>query len=243
MAIRVGMLWEILVIAVDTLRANKMRSALTILGVVIGVMSIVAMTALIKGFGDSLENQIRAFGSNTVFVQKLGFQSFSSGRSFLELIKRPNLTNEDAKALADSPLVEADRPPVRWRRSLRGDRAHVVRRAGHQAGRGDRRDRELGRTELHPVHGGALLRRLRGPEPPERDRARLLPRRGAVPHARHRPDRQGSPRRPRPLHGDRRDGQAARGARRRQQLRRDSLDDLREALPDAPLPRDALPAR
>ena len=70
-------------------------------------MSIVAMTALIKGFGDSLENQIRSFGSNTVFVQKLGFQSFSSGRDFLELIKRPNLTNEDAKAIAESPLVNA----------------------------------------------------------------------------------------------------------------------------------------
>ncbi len=106
MAIRAGLLWQILWIAVDTLRANKLRSALTILGVVIGVMSIVAMTALIKGFGDSLENQIRAFGSNTVFVQKLGFQSFTSGRSFLELIKRPNLTNEDARALADSPLVD-----------------------------------------------------------------------------------------------------------------------------------------
>ena len=105
MAIRAGLLWEILVIAVETLRANKLRSALTILGVVIGVMSIVAMTALIKGFGDSLENQIRAFGSNTVFVQKLGFQSFSSGRSFLEVIKRPNLTNDDAKAIGASPLV------------------------------------------------------------------------------------------------------------------------------------------
>lgn len=105
MAIRVGMLWEILRIAIDTLRANKLRSALTILGVVIGVMSIVAMTSLIKGFGDSLESQIRTFGSNTVFVQKLGFQSFSSGRSFLELIKRPNLTNDDAKAIGESPLV------------------------------------------------------------------------------------------------------------------------------------------
>ncbi len=105
MALRVGMLWEILRIATDTLRSNKLRSALTILGVVIGVMSIVAMTALMTGFSNSLENQIRAFGSNTVFVQKLGFQSFSSGRSFLEVMKRPNLTNEDAKALAESPLV------------------------------------------------------------------------------------------------------------------------------------------
>ncbi len=106
MAIRVGMLWEILRIALDTLRANKLRSALTILGVVIGVMSVVAMTALITGFSNSLESQIRAFGSNTVFIQKLGFQSFSSGRDFLEVMKRPNLTTDDARALADSPLVK-----------------------------------------------------------------------------------------------------------------------------------------
>jgi len=105
-AIRVGMLWEILRIALDTLRANKLRSALTILGVVIGVMSVVAMTALITGFSNSLESQIRAFGSNTVFIQKLGFQSFSSGRDFLEVMKRPNLTTDDARALADSPLVK-----------------------------------------------------------------------------------------------------------------------------------------
>ena len=44
MTFRPGLLWEILRISVDTLRANKLRSALTILGVVIGVTSIVAMT-------------------------------------------------------------------------------------------------------------------------------------------------------------------------------------------------------
>lgn len=106
MAIRAGLLWEILRIAVDTLRGNKLRSSLTVLGVVIGVTSIVAMTSLIKGFGDSLEAQIRGLGSNTVYLQKLGFQSFASGKEFLEVMKRPNLTNEDAYAVAASPLVD-----------------------------------------------------------------------------------------------------------------------------------------
>ena len=46
MTFRPGLLWEILRISIDTLRANKLRSALTILGVVIGVMSIVAMTRI-----------------------------------------------------------------------------------------------------------------------------------------------------------------------------------------------------
>ena len=46
-------LWrEVAVMALDTLRANKMRSALTILGVVIGITSIVGMTSLIRGFDD-----------------------------------------------------------------------------------------------------------------------------------------------------------------------------------------------
>ena len=46
--------------ALETLRTNKMRSALTILGVVIGITSIVGMTSLIRGFDESLRDMIRA---------------------------------------------------------------------------------------------------------------------------------------------------------------------------------------
>jgi putative ABC transport system permease protein len=106
MAVRFGLVKEILHIAVQTLLTNKLRSSLTILGVVIGVTSIVAMTSLINGFGESLEAQIRQLGSNTVYVQKFGIQSFASGKEFLELIRRPNLSEDDARALAASPLVE-----------------------------------------------------------------------------------------------------------------------------------------
>jgi putative ABC transport system permease protein len=99
--LRAGLLVEIVSLAYDTLRANKLRSALTILGVVIGVTSIVAMTALIRGFGDQMHSLIRQMGSDTVYVQKLGFSSWASGRSFLEVLKRPNLTEEDAKAIRE----------------------------------------------------------------------------------------------------------------------------------------------
>jgi len=97
--LRAGLLAEIVSLAFDTLRANKLRSALTILGVVIGVTSIVAMTALIRGFGDQMHQLIRQMGSDTVYVQKLGFSSWASGRSFLDVLKRPNLTEADAKAI------------------------------------------------------------------------------------------------------------------------------------------------
>jgi putative ABC transport system permease protein len=97
--LRAGLLAEILHMAMDTVRGNKLRSALTILGVVIGVSSIVAMTALIRGFGDQMQQLIRQMGADTVYVQKLGFSSWASGISFLEVLKRPNLTEEDAKAI------------------------------------------------------------------------------------------------------------------------------------------------
>ena len=58
-------------IALDTLRANKLRSALTILGVVIGVTSIVAMTVADQRLRRSLESQIQQLGSNTVYVAEV----------------------------------------------------------------------------------------------------------------------------------------------------------------------------
>jgi putative ABC transport system permease protein len=100
-SIRVGLVKEVIVMAFDTVRANKMRSGLTVLGVVIGITSIVAMTALIRGFDESLRDSIRAIGPNTIFVQRFGITSFAGGREFSELIKRPTLSEADARALEE----------------------------------------------------------------------------------------------------------------------------------------------
>jgi len=103
---RAGLFGEIVSMSIDTLRTSKMRSALTVLGVVIGITSIVGMTALIRGFDESLRDSIRALGPNTVFVQKFSALSFASGKSFLEVAKRPNITREDARAVAqESPSI------------------------------------------------------------------------------------------------------------------------------------------
>ena len=56
--IRYGLIREVIVMAFDTVRTNKLRSGLTVLGVVIGITSIVAMTALIRGFDKSLQDSI-----------------------------------------------------------------------------------------------------------------------------------------------------------------------------------------
>src|SRR5437773_12398063 len=88
MAIRWSLLAEVVAMALDTVRGNKMRSGLTVLGVVIGITSIVGMTALIRGFDQSLREMIRAIGPDTIFIQRFGVTSFANGVEFKELLKR-----------------------------------------------------------------------------------------------------------------------------------------------------------
>jgi putative ABC transport system permease protein len=99
MAIRSGLFKEVVSMAFDTVRTNKMRSGLTVLGVVIGITSIVGMTSIIRGFDQSLRDMIRAIGPNTIFIQRFGVTSFASGAEISQLLKRPNLSLSDARAL------------------------------------------------------------------------------------------------------------------------------------------------
>ena len=98
---RIGLIREVVVMAFETVRSNKMRSGLTVLGVVIGITSIVGMTALIRGFDQSLRDMIRAIGPNTIFIQRFGVTSFANGAEITQLLKRPNLSLSDARALEE----------------------------------------------------------------------------------------------------------------------------------------------
>ena len=99
MKFRIALFSEIASMAFGTLRANKMRSALTIVGVVIGITAIVGMTSLVRGFDRSFRAMVETLGPNTIFVAKFSGLSFMSGKEFLDLIRRPNLTPNDALAL------------------------------------------------------------------------------------------------------------------------------------------------
>ena len=97
---RDGLFGEIVQMALGTLREQKMRSGLTVLGIVIGIMSIVGSTSLIRGLDQSLRESIEAMGSNTIVVAKFSGLSMGSGRELTELLRRPNLTPDDAEAIA-----------------------------------------------------------------------------------------------------------------------------------------------
>jgi putative ABC transport system permease protein len=83
--------------AVDTLRANKLRSALTILGVSVGVITIIFMVSIIQGLNKAFAEQIESLGSNTIFVSK--FEPSFGRPPSAEEIHRKDLTMDDAEAI------------------------------------------------------------------------------------------------------------------------------------------------
>ena len=134
MAVRTGLLDEIVRMAFDTIRANKMRSGLTVLGVVIGITSIVGMTALIRGFDQSLRDSIAAVGPDTIFVAKFSGVSMSSGADFQDLLQRPNMMPEDAEAIErGAPSIQMvdiilgdGGPPTQERVYYGGERTKIL---------------------------------------------------------------------------------------------------------------------
>ena len=140
----------------DTLRTSKMRSALTVLGVVIGITSIVGMTSLIRGFDESLRDSIRALGPNTVFVQKFSALSFVGGQ----------VVPGGGEAAEHHPRGRPrGRPRVTLdcgRRRLAGRRrqrpvARLLRPREDDPDRDSRRHRELLRRQLHQARAGPAL--------------------------------------------------------------------------------------
>jgi putative ABC transport system permease protein len=92
--------------ALDTLRAHKMRSALTVFGVVLGVSVIMLVAALITGFDQKVQENIKQFGADTAFISKWD-QGMHGGNPPLEERQRKPLTIEDAIAIQEgSPAVK-----------------------------------------------------------------------------------------------------------------------------------------
>ena len=97
---------ENLVLALDTLRAHKLRSFLTILGVIIGVSVLMLVGALIAGFNQSVVDNITSFGGDSAYVSRLN-SGPTVTRPTKEQLERKPLTVEDAEAIALNPHVKA----------------------------------------------------------------------------------------------------------------------------------------
>ncbi len=95
--------------AFSTLINNKLRSFLTIIGVIIGVITVMLISSIISGINVAVEKQIESFGTNSIFLYKYNVGIQIGRRSREERMRKP-LTFEDADALNDLPTIETAVP-------------------------------------------------------------------------------------------------------------------------------------
>jgi putative ABC transport system permease protein len=89
---------ESLRIALSGILSNKLRSVLTVLGVVIGVTTVVAMLAVIQGINASVSGAVQDMGSGSFIISKFPMRNISTDE-YLKLRRNPDFTDEDARAL------------------------------------------------------------------------------------------------------------------------------------------------
>ncbi|MFZ2492544.1 MAG: ABC transporter permease [Thermoanaerobaculia bacterium] len=100
--------------AATALTAHKLRSSLTVLGIVIGVTTVIAMVSIIEGFNNNVVKNFQSFGATLVQFQKFDVQMGPGRRDESERLRKP-LTIEDAQALKDlCPSMLAVSPERYW---------------------------------------------------------------------------------------------------------------------------------
>lgn len=95
--------------AMSTLRNNKLRSFLTVFGVIIGVMTVMLISSIISGINVGVEKQVESFGTTSIFLNKYD-AGIQIGRRSREQRMRKALTAEDAEALKALPTIETAVP-------------------------------------------------------------------------------------------------------------------------------------
>ena len=93
---------ENLWMALDTLRGHKLRSALTVLGIIVAVVTLIAVVALMMGFDRNVQQAMQSYGTNTAFFSHLPFQGPRFSRLTKEERMRKPVSYEDYLAVKEA---------------------------------------------------------------------------------------------------------------------------------------------
>ena len=129
--IKKGEFGEIVHMATDTIRSNKLRSSLTVLGIVIGVAVVISVSSIGRGLNDNVQNIVTSIGSNVIFAFHI--EPFHFGRPTEEMRTRKELTYEDSVAISQLPHVKAVTAGVRYFRPELGIGSFAVKYGDRKA--------------------------------------------------------------------------------------------------------------
>jgi putative ABC transport system permease protein len=105
---RLGEFKEAITLALDVLWRNPLRSFLTVLGIVIGVSTIIVIGAVINGLNANVLGNIQSLGSSTIIVSKISWATF--GRQPMEVLQRKDIKAEWVDGVAQLPHIVAATP-------------------------------------------------------------------------------------------------------------------------------------
>jgi putative ABC transport system permease protein len=111
--------------AAETIRGNKLRSSLTVLGIVIGVAMVIGVSSIGRGLDDNVRDVVTSIGSNIIFAYHL--EPFTFGRMTEEMRARRKLSFDDEEAIKDLPHVKAVTASMRYFRPELGVGSYAVK--------------------------------------------------------------------------------------------------------------------
>ncbi|HEY3628200.1 MAG TPA: ABC transporter permease [Terracidiphilus sp.] len=116
-------------LALDTLRKNKLRSGLTVLGISIGIATVILISSAINGLNTNIDTFVRSLGTNDLWI----FQFIPFGhRPTTEELNRKKLTYEDGVAMRRLPYVVAVDPELTYQNFQTGLGSVSVKAGGHK---------------------------------------------------------------------------------------------------------------
>jgi putative ABC transport system permease protein len=126
---RLGDSKESVLLALDTLRKNKLRSGLTILGISIGISTVILISSAISGLNGNIDQFVKSLGTNDLWVFR--FEPFGR-RPTTEELNRKQLTYEDGIAMRSLPYVAAVDPGLTYQNFRTGLGSVSVKAGTHK---------------------------------------------------------------------------------------------------------------